>query len=45
MLDRWKAFSTKPQVLLALLVFQSLLYWMIAIYAGSAAVPVAYQRF
>ncbi len=45
MLDRWKACLTKPRVLLALLIFQSLLYWMLVIRLGSEAVPVAYQRF
>ncbi len=45
MLDRWKTFLTKPGVLLALLIIQSLLYWTLVICLGSEAVPVAYQRF
>ncbi len=45
MFDRWMAFFTKPGVLLALLIFQSFLYWAVAIFQGSEAVPVAYQRF
>ena len=45
MLDRWKGFLMKPWALFVLLIFQSLLYWMIAIYVGNEAVPVAYQRF
>jgi len=45
MLERWKSFVTKPWVLFAFLIFQSVLYWMITVYLGSEAVPVAYQRF
>ena len=45
MLDRWNVLFTKPWVLLTLLIFQCVMYWMIAIYMGSEAVPVAYQRF
>ncbi len=45
MFDRWKAFVTKPSVLFTVLVLQSVLYWMIAIYLGSESVAVAYQRF
>lgn len=45
MRNRWKMFFAKPWVLLALLICQSVLYWLIAIYTGSEAVPVAYQRF
>jgi hypothetical protein len=45
MLDRIKTFFIQPWALFALLVFQCLVYWMIAIYIGGEAVPVAYQRF
>jgi len=45
MFEHWKAYFNKPWVLLGLLVLQSVLYWMLAIYLGGEAVPVAYQRF
>ena len=45
MIELVKTFFKKPTRLLALLIFQAVLYWMIAIYLGSEAVPVAYQRF
>lgn len=45
MLDRWKAFFANRRVLFALLIFQTVLYWMAAIYLGSEAIPVVYQRF
>ena len=39
MIDRWKEFLRTAGGALALLVLQSLLYWMIAIYQGGEAVP------
>lgn len=39
------ALMRKPWVLLGFLIFQAVLYWMLVIYIGSEAVPVAYQRF
>jgi hypothetical protein len=45
MLDRVTIFFAKPSTLLLLLVLQTVVYWLLAIYLGSDPVPVAYQRF
>ena len=45
MFERLKSRFQKPAALLVLLIVQAALYWMLAIYMGSEAVPVAYQRF
>jgi hypothetical protein len=43
--NNWNAVVNKPWVLFAVLIFQCALYWLIVIYQGIGAVPVAYQRF
>jgi hypothetical protein len=45
MWQRWKSFLEKPWVLLAILIFQVIIYWTIAIYKAGEVVPVAYQKF
>ena len=45
MIDTLKLWLKKPAVLFAILLLQAVSYWIITIYIGSEAIPVAYQRF